>query len=188
MFDIKKIKQNPNTKQWTCSCKCDSPQDAESICANYINKARIIANEFEAVADLHSKGSTVTIEASNEITVFKIANFINANAFMPPLDVYVFYGTHGINFPNMWCVGFDFPDSSRLINSLSMYNKTVIADNNPQNWQDKNGKTYSVVIPTGQKDKSPTGKEAKLLDQRINLFLAAIQNTTFRKTKPITIQ
>lgn len=185
MFDINDIQIHPITQQCTCSCDVGSSSTAKEIHADYLIFVR---NKTNFTAEIKIEEDTVTIASNLPNTTKWIANYINKNFFMPPLDVYVFYGTHGINFPNMWCVGFDFPDSSRLINSLSMYNKTVIADNNPQNWQDKNGKTYSVVIPTGQKDKSPTGKEAKLLDQRVNLFLAAIQYTTFRKTKPITIQ
>lgn len=181
MFDINNIQYNPTTKQYICCCQCDSSQDAKYICAKYI----MLARTFDTVGEIYSRGSTAIIGTSNPKAAVTIANYINANYFMLPLDVYVFYGSSRKGLPSRWCVGFNcLPQQvQKLIAILNTQGPLVNADNNPQNWQDKSGNSYSIVMHTGVMEPELTEDALKLLDQMVSICLNTIQNTTFRKSK-----
>lgn len=148
----------------------------------------ISAYQESMSGEMFHDGNIAYIGAGTANDVRRIADGINANYFMPPLDVYVFYGNSQKNLENRWCIGFDFPDSTRLINFLNRQGKRVIVYRDPQNWYNKNGKSYSVVMHTGVTECQPTEELAGLLNQRVDSCLDAISNTTFRKLNPITIQ
>lgn len=123
--------------------------------------------------------------ASNSPDVTKwIANQINNAYFMPPLNVYVFYGSSQ-GLKSRWCVGFDYPQEqvSNIINLLNNGQKPIIADNNPRNWQDKNGISYSIVMLTGITEHEPSEE----LQRRVSLCLNTIRDATARNLNPITV-
>lgn len=180
MFDINNILYNPTAKQYICCCQCDSSQDAEYICAKYI----MVTRTFDTVGEIYSRGSTAIIGTSNQKAAVTIANYINANYFMPPLDVYVFYGSSQNGLQSRWCVGLDITNASQLIDLLNRQGPLINADNSPQNWFDKNSTSYSVVMLTSVLEQ----KQSEELEKRVNLCLSAIQNVTARKLTVHTIQ
>lgn len=180
MFDINNIQYNQTTKQYTCCCQCGSLQDAEYICAKYIMAART----FDPVGEIHSRGSIAIIGASNQNAATNIASYINANYFMPPLDVYVFYGNRQKSLESRWCVGLNITRASQLIDLLNRQGPLIHADNSPQSWFDKNGTSYSVVMFTGVSEQA----QSEELEKRVNLCLSAIKNVTARELTVHTIQ
>lgn len=104
---------------------------------------------------------------------------------MPPLDIYVFYGNSQKDLESRRCAGFNYPQEqvSNIINLLNNGQKPVIADNNPENWQDKNGKSYSIVMLTGIMEYEPS----KELQKRADLCLSTINDATARNLNPITV-
>ncbi len=181
MFDINNILSDRNSGMHICICPCDSPHDAEYLVAKYIGISRM----FSISGQMYHRGSNAYIEAYLYNDVAKIASYINANYFMPPLDVYVFYGSSQKGLESRWCVGFDYPQKqvSNIINLLNNGQKPVIADNNPKNWHDKNGNSYSVVMLTGIMDLEPSEE----LQKRVNLCLNTIRDVTDRNLNPITV-
>jgi hypothetical protein len=133
---------------------------------------------------MFTRGTTAFIEAYSANDVKQIADIINTNYFMPPLDVYVFYGRSQKDLQSRWCVGLDITNASQLINLLNRQGPLINADNSPQNWFDKNGTSYSVVMLTGVLEQ----KQTEELEKRVNLCLSAIQNVTARKLTVHTIQ
>lgn len=182
MFDVKNILYDQITRQYTCNCQCNSSADAEFICAKYL----IATRTFDSFGEIYSKDSVAIISASSPNTTATIANYVNANYFMPPLDVYVFYGSSQKGLESRWCVGFDITNALQLINLLNRQAPFINADNFPQNWFDKNGTSYSVVMLTGVMEHKPIEESAELLNQRITLCLNAIKNTTARNLNLIT--
>lgn len=180
MFDIKMISYNKTTGQYTCSCQCSSPSDAKELCAKYISISRMVS-----AGEMYQSGSTAIIGAGSADDVQKVANVINANHFMPPLDVYVFYGSNERGLQSRWCVGFDFPQASHLIDILNTQGSFINADKNPKSWQDIHGKTYSVILLSGVIEQEPSAEE---LNDRVNRCLTAIVNVTFRRINLITVQ
>lgn len=181
MFDINDISRNLVTGQYTCSCNVGSSSIAKDIQAHYLMS---INERFNFTAEIGIDGSIVTI-ASNSPDVTKwIANQINNAYFMPPLDVYVFYGSSQ-GLKSRWCVGFDYPQEqvSNIINLLNNGQKPIIADNNPRNWQDKNGISYSIVMLTGITEHEPSEE----LQRRVSLCLNTIRDATARNLNPITV-
>lgn len=138
--------------------------------------------------EMFPDGNIAYIGAGTINDVRRIADRINANYFMPPLNVYIFYGSSQKGLESRWCVGLNITNASQLIDLLNRQGPLINADNSPQSWFDKNGTSYSVVMHTGVKEHQPTEETAKLLNQRVNSCLEAISNTTFRKFKLITIQ
>lgn len=179
MFDIDNIQYNSNTKQFLCYCQCNSSRDAEYICAKYITTART----FDIVGELYNRGSIAIIGATSKNAAKAIASYINANYFMPPLDVYVFYGSSRKGLPDRWCIGFNHPNSDQLIEMLNIQNRFVVADKDPKSWVTADGQSYSVILLPGVLEAEPS----KDLDQRVNICLQAIQTVTFRKLNPITL-
>lgn len=180
MFDIENIKQNPNTKQWICCCQCDSPQDAEYLCVKYT----MLPKQFDIAGEIYSRGSTAIIGTSNLKAVTTIASCINANYFMSPLEVYVFYGSNQKGLESRWCVGLDITNATKLIDLLNRQGSFINADNSPQNWFDNNGTSYSVVMLTGVLEQEQSEK----LEKSVDLCLTAIENVTARKLTIHTIQ
>ena len=74
MFNIENIKQNPNTKQWICCCKCDSSQAAENLVASNLNISRMLSMSGE----MFHRGSTAYIGAGVREDVIKIAEHIKS--------------------------------------------------------------------------------------------------------------
>ncbi len=183
MFDIEHIYENLG--QYICCCQCDSLQDAEFICAKYST----LPKKFDIVGEIFPKGSTAIIGASHPTATVNIASYINANYFMPPLDIYVFYGSSQKGLESRWCVGFDYPQEqvSNIINSLNNGQKPVFADKDPESWKDKNGYSYSVVMLTGVMEPEPTEDTLELFDQRVFICFNTITNTTLRKLTVNTI-
>lgn len=182
MFDINKISRNPVTEQFTCSCNTGSSTIATGIQARYLGPVR---ERFGFTTEIGIKGSIVTI-ASNSPDITKwIADQINKGYFTPPLDVYVFYGSNQNGLDSRWCVGFDCPQEqvSNIINLLNNGQKPIIADNNPKNWHDKNGNSYSIVMLTGIMEYEPSEE----LQRKVNLCLNTIRDATARNLNPITI-
>lgn len=133
MFDINNIQYNQASGQYTCCCQCNSSQDADYLCAKYT----MLPKQFDIVGEIYSRGSTAIIGTSNPKAATAIASCINANYFMPPLDVYIFYGSSQKDLPSRWCVGLDITNASQLINLLNRQDPLINADNSPQNWFDK---------------------------------------------------
>ncbi len=182
MFDINKILRNPVTGQFTCSCNTGSSTIATDIQARYLGPVR---ERFGFTTEIGIQGSTVSI-ASNSPDITKwIADQINKGYFMPPLDVYVFYGSSQKSLQSRWCVGFDYPQEqvSSIINLLNNGQKPVVADKDSQSWKDSNGNSYSVVMLTGIMDPKPSEE----LQKRVNLCLNTIRDTTARNLNPITV-
>lgn len=179
MFDINNIQYNQASGQYTCCCQCNSSQDAEYICAKYM----MIARTFDTVGELYNRGSIAIIGATNKNAAQTIASYINANYFMPPLDVYVFYGSSLKGLPDRWCIGFNHPNSDQLIEMLNIQNRFVVADKDPKSWVTADGQSYSIVLLPGVLDAEPS----KELEQRLNLCLQVIQTVTFRQLNPITL-
>lgn len=186
MFDINKILRNPVTEQFICSCNTDSSTIATDIQARYLGSVR---ERFNFTAEIGIQGSTVTI-ASNSPDVTKwIANQINNGYFMPPLDVYVFYGSSQKGLDSRWCVGFNFPQAqvTQIIDWLNTQIRFANADKDPMSWHDKNGNSYSIVMLIGIMDERLTAGTTELFNKRVNLCLDAISNATFRQLNLITI-
>lgn len=180
MFDINDISRNFITGQYTCSCNVGSSSIAKDIQARYLMS---INERFNFTAEIGIDGSIVTI-ASNSPDVTKwIADQINKGYFMPPLDIYVFYGSSHIGLESRWCVGLDITNATKLIDLLNRQGPHINADNSPQNWSDKNGTSYSVVMLTGVLEQ----EQSEELEKRVNLCLSAIQNVTARKLTVHTI-
>ncbi len=180
MFDINKILRNPVTKQFTCSCNTGSSTIATDIQACYLGSVR---ERFGFTTEIGIQGSTVTIASNSPDTTKWIADQINKGYFMPPLDVYVFYGSSRIGLESRWCVGFDFPNATQFIDFLNTQDRFITADKNPQNWQDKNGNSYSIVMLTGIMEYEPSEE----LQRRVGLCLNTISNATARNLNPITV-
>lgn len=176
MFDISNISRDRNSGMHICICQCDSPHDAENLVSTYIDVSRM----FSMSGCMYHRGLEAYIEAYYHDEVVRIASYINANYFMPPLDVYVFYGSSRIGLESRWCVGFDFPNATQFIDFLNTQDRFITADKNPQNWQDKQGNTFSVVMLTGITEPVHSSE----LDEMINQCLKIIHNTTFRQLKP----
>lgn len=180
MFDINNISFDLNSGMHTCICPCDSPHDAEYMVAKYIGISRM----FSISGQMYHRGSNAYIEAYLSNDVAKIASYINANYFMPPLDIYVFYGSSQKGLESRWCVGLDITNASQLIGLLNRQGPLINADNSPQSWFDKNGTSYSVVMLTGVLEQ----EQSEELEKRVKLCLSAIQNVTARKLTVHTIQ
>ena len=120
------------------------------------------------------KGSIVTIASNSQDITGLIADQINKGYFTPPLDVYIFYSSSQKSLQSRWCVGLDITNASKLIDLLNRQNPLINADTSPQNWSDKNGSSYSVVMLTGVLEQ----EQSEELKKRVNLCLAAIQNVT----------
>lgn len=173
MFDIDNITYNACTKQYICRCQCETQQDAEYICAKYISVAR----SFDSTGALYRKDVIVIIETSERHTTVSIAQYINANHFMPPLDVYIFYGSNRHGLSDRWCIGFDYPCTKDFIVRLSSVYFSVDADNNPQYWETADGRSYSVIL-TIAVSKTEQPQE---WNQRVQRCLKAIEIATYRK-------
>ncbi len=186
MFDINKILYNLKTGQYTCICQCGSAKNADYICAKYLG----ISRQLDIAGNIYTRGCAVIISASNKKAVANIASYINANYFMPPLDVYVFYGNSQKYLDSRWCVGFDFPQAQvpQIINWINTQTRFANADMDPMSWYDKNGNSYSIVMLTGIMDQRLTAETAELLNKMVTLCLEAIRNATFRETNPIIVQ
>lgn len=180
MFDINKISRNPVTEQFTCSCNTGSSTMATDIQARYLGSVR---ERFGFTTEIGIKGSIVTISSNSPDITKRIAVQINKGYFMPPLDVYVFYGSSQKGLPSRWCVGLDITNASQLIDLLNRQGPLINADNSPQSWFDKNGTSYSVVMLTGVLEQ----EQSEELEKRVNLCLSAIQNVTARKLTVHTI-
>ncbi len=180
MFDINNISSDRNSGMHICICPCDSPHDAEYLVAKYIGISRM----FSISGQMYHRGSNAYIEAYLYNDVAKIASYINANYFMPPLDVYVFYGSNQNGLDSRWCVGLDTTNASQLIDLLNRQGPLISADNSPHDWSDKNGASYSVVMLTGVLEQ----EQSEELEKRVNLCITTIQNVTARKLSVHTIQ
>lgn len=179
MFDINNIQYDSQTKQYICCCQCDSSQAAEYLCAKYT----MIAKRFDTVGEIHFRESTAIIGSSNKIATANIAHYINSNYFMPPLNVYVFYGHNRKGLPDRWCIGFNYSNSDQLIDKLNMQNRLVVASKSPQDWVTTDKQSYSVILLPGVLDAKPSQE----LDHKVNQCLQIIQNATFRKTTLIQL-
>lgn len=73
MFDIENIIPDPRTKQYICSCRCSSPQNAEYLVASYIGISRM----FSMSGSMYSQGPVAYIEAGSYDEVTHIAAYIN---------------------------------------------------------------------------------------------------------------
>lgn len=180
MFDINNISFDRNSGMHICICPCDSPHDAEYLVAKYIGISRM----FSISGQMYHRGSNAYIEAYLYNDVAKIASYINANYFLPPLDVYVFYGSSQNGLESRWCIGLNITNASQLIDLLNRQGPLINADKSPQNWSDKNGVSYSVVMLTGILKQ----EQSEGLEKSVNLCLTAIQNITARKFTVHTIQ
>ncbi len=180
MFDINNISFDCNSEMHICICPCNSPQNAEYLVAKYLRISRMLS----ITGNMYRKGANAYIEAYLYNDVAKIASYINANYFMPPLDVYVFYGSSQNGLENRWCVGLDITNASQLIDLLNRQGPLINADSSPQNWSDKNGVSYSVVMLTGILKQ----EQSEELEKSVNLCLTAIHNITARKFTVHTIQ
>ena len=89
MFDVNNILYSHDRRQYLCEYLCNSPDEAQTVVANNIRISRILSVSGEMFPD----GNIAYIGAGTANDVRRIAEGINANYFMPPLDVYVFYGT-----------------------------------------------------------------------------------------------
>lgn len=174
MFDINNIQYVSQTNQYICCCQCDSSQVAEHLCAKYT----ITAKNVDTVGEIYFRGSTAIIGSSNKNATVTIANYINSNYFMPPLDVYVFYGHNRKGLPDRWCIGFNHSNSDQLIDKLNMQHCLVVASKSPQDWVTTDKQSYSVILLLGVLDANPS----KELDYKVNQCLQIIQNVTFRQT------
>lgn len=76
MFDVNNIIYNPNTKQYTCSCQCSSPSNAEELLVRGIALSRIVP-----AGEMFVRGSAVIIGAGAEDDVRKVASIVNARFF-----------------------------------------------------------------------------------------------------------
>lgn len=182
MFDISRISYDHNSGMHICICPCNSPQDAENLVAKYIGISRMLSISGQ----MYRRGANAYIEAYLPNDVAKIANHINANHFMPSLNIYVFYGSSQKGLQSRWCVGFDYPQEQidQIINLLNTQIRLANADKDSSSWHDKNGTSYSVVILTGVLEQ----EQSEELEKRVNLCLTAIQNVTARKLAVHTIQ
>lgn len=176
MFDINNISYNQRTAQYACSFQCNSSSDAEYICGKYI----MIARTYNIIGTIFNRGATVIIESPSENAVIKIAQYINANYFMPPLDVFVFYGTNRNGVASRWCVGFDFPNASNLIDLLNIQGRFSHVDRDSKSWYDKNGRSYSIVMLTAAMERDSPRENIK---KQVDNCLTAIQNVTARQLK-----
>ena len=181
MFDIKIVSYDFKTGLHISSCQCNSSQEAEELCVRYIALSRMAPSGC-----MFSRETTTFIEAYSANDVYYIASYINANYFMPPLDVYVFYGSSQKGLASRWCVGFNYPQEqvNKLINFLNNGQNPVVADKDPQSWQDAYGNSYSVIILTRVMEHE-LSEECK---KRVNLCLSVIANTTARKLNPLHVQ
>lgn len=76
------------------------------------------------------------------------------------------------------------PDVTKWIaNQINNGQKPIIADNNPKNWQDKNGNSYSIVMLTSIMEYEPSEE----LQRRVSLCLNTIRDATARNLNPITV-
>ena len=100
MFDINKISRNRNSGMHICIYPCNSPQDAEYLVAKHIDVSRM----FSPSGSMYPRGANASIEAYLLDDVVRIASYINTNYFMPPLDVYIFYGNNKTGLQSRWCV------------------------------------------------------------------------------------
>lgn len=180
MFDINKILCDRNSGMHICICPCNSPHDAEYLVAKYIDISRM----FSMSGSMYHRGSDAYIEAYSHDEVVRIASYINANYFMPSLDLYVFYGRSQKGLQSRWCVGLDITNALQLIDLLNRQGPFINADNSPQNWIDKNGTSYSVVMLTGALKQ----EQSEELEKSVNLCFSAIQNVTARKLTVHTVQ
>ncbi len=185
MFDTNKIPYNQETGQYICICQCGSDKDADYICAKYLG----ISRQLDITGNIYTRGSAVIISASNQKAVSNIASYINANYFMPPLDVYVFYGSSQKGLDSRWCVGFNFPQTqvTQIIDWLNTQIRFANADKDPMSWHDKNGNSYSIVMLIGIMDERLTAGTTELFNKRVSLCLDAISNATFRQLNLIPI-
>ncbi len=186
MFDTNKIPYNQETGQYICICQCGSDKNADYICAKYLG----ISRQLDITGNIYTRGSAAIISASNQKSVANIASYINVNYFIPPLDVYVFYGSSQKGLASRWCVGFDFPQAhvTQIINWLNTQIRFANADKDSMSWHDKNGNSYSIVMLTGIMDQQLTAETTELLKKTVSLCIDAIGNTTFRETNPVIVQ
>lgn len=184
MFDINNIERNPLTGQFICSCNVGSYSIAQDIQAHYLMSVR---ERFGFTTEIGINESLVTIASNNPDITKWIAYQINNGYIKPPLDVFIFYGSRK-GLESRWCVGFDSQDASNLIDQLNTQGPFVQADKDSKLWNDKNGKSYSVVMLTGIMEQKPTNESIGLLKKRVELCLNAIHNTTARRLNYTTIQ
>lgn len=183
MFNINDISRNPVTGQFICNCNTGSSTTATDIQARYLGSVR---ERFNFTAEIGVKGPVVTIASNSPDTTKWIADQINNAYFMPPLDIYVFYGSSHKGLPSRWCVGFDYPQAqvAQLIDFLNTQVRLANADKDPSSWYDKNGASYSVVMLTGIMEHEPSEE----LKKRVNLCLDTIRDVTARTLTVHTIQ
>ena len=136
--------------------------------------------------EMFHDGNIAYIGAGTANDVRRIADRINANYFMPPLDVYVFYGSSQKGLQSRWCVGFNYPQEQvyNITNLLNNGQKPVIADKDPQSWKDKHGNSYSIVMLTSVAEHK-LSEECK---KQVNLCLDIITNITGRKLNPFQVK
>lgn len=181
MFNINKISCDRNSGMHICICPCNSQRDAEYLVAKYIGISRMLSPS----GNMYHRGTDAYIEAYLYDDVAKIAKYINANYFTPPLNISVFWGIHKDGLQSQWCIGFNFPpqQTQKLIEILNTQGPLIIANNNPQNWQDTNGNSYSIVMLTGITEHELSEK----LQEGAKLCLNTIENVTARKLTIHTI-
>ena len=185
MFDTNNISYNQISMQYVCSCNANSSKIAQEIQARYLMAIR---QQFGFTTEIGIDGPIVTISSYKPDIIKYIANQINKEYFIPPLNVYIFYGNNKKGLESRWCVGFNFPYSKQLIDTLNSQNRFINADQNSQNWKDKNGNSYPIVILTGIMESEITEEITKLFNDRITICLNSIENSTSRKVKPLIIQ
>ena len=101
---------------------------------------------------------------------------------MPPLEINVFWGKHKENISEKWCIGFNYPDATKVIELLNnTQGRFIYADKHPSNWKGINSESYSIVMLTRVVKKELDEQSKKLLKEDIENCCAAIQNITFRK-------
>lgn len=174
MFNLNKISMDPITNQYLCHCNTDSSQTANEIKALYLMSVR---ENYGFTSEIRTEGTIVSIASPSFDATRCIAQQINTDYFMPPLDVYIFYGYSQKGLASRWCVGFNHPDANHVIEALNIQGSLVIADKDSQNWKTKDGNFYSVVLLS----KVLEIKQYSKFEQRVNLYLRAIQNVTARK-------
>lgn len=173
MFDTNKI-YNEN-QRFRCSCSVKSHDIAQEIQAKYID----IARTMNLTGEISINGNNVTVDTSDLNDTRMIATYINLNYFTPELHVFVFYGQNKRGIQDRWCVGFDYPPNqvTQIIDHLNMTNQFINADKKPEDWYDKNNKSYSVVMLSNAYN---TDTEDEI-NKRIKMCLVAIQETTSRR-------
>lgn len=165
-----------HNQQFISDCICETKEEAENIFIRY----KILAEQNSV--EINYFETTVRIQSGQAQCVEYIKRVINGCYFMPPLEINVFWGKHKENISEKWCIGFNYPDATKVIELLNnTQGRFIYADKHPSNWKGINSESYSIVMLTRVVKKELDEQSKKLLKEDIENCCAAIQNITFRK-------